>query len=127
MSKEWYDDLTEKVIAAAYEVSNHLGCGYLERVYHNALLCELSAMGLSVKSEVEARVVYKGQEVGLYYIDILVEDRVILELKSVNFLVNAHKAQLINYLHATGLNLGLLFNFGSPHVQVQRVVHNYPY
>lgn len=127
MSKEWYDSVTEKIISSAYEVANHLGPGYLEKVYHNALLCELRSRGFKLDSEVEAKVFYKGNEVGLYYIDILVEGRVILELKAVSNLAHCHKAQILNYLNATNLNLGILLNFGSPHVQVQRVVHNYPY
>ena len=113
MSKEWYDHVTKQIISAAYEVSNHLGSGYLEKVYQNSLLIELAERGFKVDSEVEVKVFYKGSEVGLYFIDILVEDRIVLELKAVSCLGNAHKAQLLNYLHATKLNLGLLLNFGS--------------
>ena len=116
-----HQELTGQVIQCAYKVHNVLGFGFLESVYQNALLVELSKSGLKAIKETPIRVSYDGQTVGDYIADILVEDQIILELKSVKELHPAHEAQLINYLKATGLEVGLLINFGE-RVEIKRKV-----
>ncbi len=107
-----YEDVTEKIIAAFYTVNNELGHGFLEKIYENALIIELRSMGLDVKAQVPVAVKYRGQVVGDHQIDLLVEGKVVVEIKAAQSLVPAHEAQLINYLRATGLRVGLLLNFG---------------
>ena len=114
-------DLTEKIIECAYRVHNTLGFGFLERVYQNALLIELEKNGLQARKEVPIKVFYDEKIVGDYVADIIVEDKVIIELKSVKDLHPAHEAQLVNYLKATGLEVGLLINFAES-VKVKRKV-----
>jgi len=116
-----YSDLTEKIINAAYKVHNVLGFGFLEKVYQNALMIELKRMGLKVTSEMPIKVYYRNEIVGEYIADIIVEDKVILELKAVKDLAEIHEVQLVNYLKATGIEVGLLINFGHS-VQVKRKV-----
>ena len=116
-----YSDLTEKIIKAAYTVHNVLGFGFLEKVYQNALVIELRKMGLSVLSEKPITVYYENETVGEYVADLVVEGKVILELKAVKELNEVHEVQLVNYLKATGIEVGLLINFGHS-VQVKRKV-----
>jgi GxxExxY protein len=116
-----YSDLTEKTINAAYKVHNELGFGFLEKVYQNALMIELKTMGLKANSEMPIKVYYQDQIVGEYVADIIVEDKVILELKAVKDPAQIHEVQLVNYLKATGIEVGLLINFGHS-VQVKRKV-----
>ena len=111
------------VIGAAYEVSNVLGAGFLEKVYERALIRELSARGLAVRSQVSYPVVYKGNCVGAYVADLLVENQVLVELKCVDCLSNEHLAQCINYLKVSHLKLALLINFQRPKVQWKRVIY----
>jgi len=113
--------LTEKVIACAFTVSNTLGCGFLEKVYENALAHELRKAGMGVRQQYPIRVTYDGVIVGDYTADLLVEDRVLIELKAVRALDNVHLAQCLNYLKATGLRICLLMNFGRPRVEVRRI------
>ena len=113
--------LTDQIIRAFYEVYNTLGYGFLEKVYENALALQLQALGLQVTQQAPIQVFFKGQEVGIYHADLLVEDLVILELKSVRTLAKEHEAQLLNYLKATPYEIGLLLNFG-PRPQVKRKV-----
>ena len=98
---------------AAYEVRLNLTAGFLESVYQNALMIELSNRGLHAEKEAEIPVWYKGEQVGDFRADILVENRIILELKAVNEITAMHEAQLVNYLVATGLDYGYLINYGS--------------
>lgn len=119
------DALSEKIIGAAYEVSNTLGSGFLEKVYENALVVELRLQGVDVKQQEAMRVSYKGQVVGEYIADLLVAESVVVELKAVKALDAVHMAQCMNYLKATGLHLALLINFGAPKVQIKRIVHNF--
>jgi GxxExxY protein len=119
------DQITEKVIGCAYRVSNTLGAGFLEKVYHNALVIELKEAGLAVSSEHAINVLYRGQIVGEYFADILVEELVIVELKAVSALDEVHQAQCLNYLKATGLAVCLLINFAKPKVEVKRIVRNF--
>ena len=118
------DSLTETIIGCAFEVHNVLGAGFLEKVYENALRIELLKQGLKVKQQEPIQVYYEGQVVGSYYADLWVEDRVIIELKAVRSLSKAHEVQLVNYLTATGVDTGLLLNFGSS-VQVRRKFREY--
>jgi GxxExxY protein len=117
--------VTEIVIGCAFKVSNTLGVGFLERVYENALVHELGKTGLGVEQQKSLQVFYDGVIVGQFYADLLVEEAVIVELKSVTALDTKHFAQCMNYLRATNLTLGLLINFGSPKVEVKRVVRNF--
>jgi len=116
------DTLTETVIAAAFAVSNTLGHGFLENIYKNALTEELEVLGLRVAKEKPYPVLYRGKKMGLYVADMVVEDRVIVELKAVDDLTQAHRAQLLNYLKASNIPIGLLFNFGRPKIQIKRVI-----
>jgi GxxExxY protein len=117
-------ELTEKIIGCAYKVHNTLGSGFLEKVYENALRIELEKSGLLVRQQAPACVKYDGQVVGEYYADLWVEDRVVLELKAVLALVKEHEVQIVNYLTATGIEIGLLINFGTS-VQVKRKFREY--
>jgi GxxExxY protein len=116
------DQLTEIIIGAAFAVSNALGHGFLELVYRNALVEELVAQGLTVEKEKPFSVSYRGRQVGLYTADVVVEETVIVELKAIDGLAAAHRAQLLNYLKASGLPVGLLLNFGTPKLQMRRVI-----
>lgn len=118
--------VSERVIGCVYAVSNELGPGFLEAVYENALCFELKQQEIGVDRQVPMDVCYKDEIVGKYFADILVEQRLLLELKSVSKLMPEHKAQVINYLKATKLSVGLLINFGKPKTEIQRVVwkHN---
>ena len=115
-------ELTRSIIGAAFEVHNILGTGFLEKVYRNALVKELRLQGIQVQSEAQIPVHYKDELVGDYYADILVDGRIILELKALNTLTKEHEAQLLNYLKATGHKIGLLLNFGTNKVQVKRKI-----
>jgi len=107
-----YEEKTNLIINAFYKVYNRLGYGFLERVYHNAFLIELRVLGFDVKSEYPIRVTYEGVEVGEYYADIIVDNCIIIENKAAEILREEHEYQLINYLKATEMEVGLLFNFG---------------
>jgi GxxExxY protein len=121
-----YKDLTEKIIGCAYRVYNKMGFGYLESVYEKCMLIELGKAGFDIESQKPIGVQYDGEVVGDFIADILVNDTVLLELKSVRKLVEAHEVQLVNYLVATGKPLGLLINFGETKVEVKRKVKDLP-
>ena len=114
--------LTYKIRSGAFAVSNELGAGYLEWVYENALAIELRAAGLAVRTQVPLAVDYKGQVVGEYVADMIVERRILLELKATRQLAPEHEAQILNYLPATGIKVGLLINFGQSRVEMKRFV-----
>jgi GxxExxY protein len=120
-----HQELTAKIIECAYKVHNTLGFGFLEAIYQNALLIELTKAGLQSEKEKRIQVYYDNQLVGDYMADIIVEDKVIVELKSVKELHPAHSAQLVNYLKATGIEVGLLINFGES-VEVKRKIFTPP-
>lgn len=107
-----YSELTEVIIKCFYAVYNDLGYGFLEKVYENALLLELQHEGLDVEAQKQIGVYYKGTKVGDYFADIIVEDVIILELKAAETMAKQHEYQLINYLKATDMEVGLLLNFG---------------
>lgn len=117
-----YEILTEKIIGAVYTVYNRMGHGFLESVYEKCLLIELEGMGVSCQSQVPIAVYYGDQVVGNFVADVVVEKTVIVELKSITRIVTAHEVQLVNYLTATGLPVGLLLNFGESRVEVKRKV-----
>ncbi len=121
MPKYKHEELTREIINAAYTVHNVLGHGFLEKVYHNALVVELKTKQIPVESEKQIMVEYDGQSVGEYFADILVENKVIVEVKSTEDHNPVFEAQLLNYLKATGLKVGLLINF-SRKVQIKRMV-----
>ena len=118
------DDLTQKIIGCAYKVHNALGPGFLEKVYENALRIELEKLGLNIKQQEPLNVTYEGQVVGEYFADLWVDGRVVIELKAVQTLVQRHEVQMVNCLAATGIDDGLLLNFG-PSVQVKRKFREY--
>lgn len=113
--------LTEAVIGCAFEVINELGAGFLESVYEKALLVALRQKGLSAEAQHPIRVLFRGEPVGEFFADLLVEDKVLVELKAVKALAPEHHAQVINYLNATGIEVGLLINFGNPSLEFRRL------
>jgi len=113
--------ITEKIIGCSYTVSNVLGCGFLEKVYENALAHELKKSGFKVLQQHEITVFYDGIEVGKYIADLFVEDSVIVEIKAISALDSSQIAQCLNYLKATNVKVGLLINFGKPRIEVKRV------
>jgi GxxExxY protein len=117
-----YAEITEKIIGCAYRVYNKMGFGFAESVYENCLMIDLGEAGLQFQSQKPITVCYKGKVVGEFFADLLVEDEIIVELKSVRRLAQAHEVQLVNYLVATGKDVGLLLNFGEEKVEVKRKV-----
>lgn len=115
------NEVTELIIGSAYEVANELGSGFLEKVYENSLNIELKRKGLEVEQQKKIKVFYKGEIVGEYIADVLVNDKIILELKSLKSIENIHIAQCLNYLKATNKRLGLILNFGNPKVEIKRI------
>jgi GxxExxY protein len=105
-------DLTEKIIRCFYEVYNQLGYGFLEKVYERSMLVELTNAGLSANKQVPIAVFYKGESVGEYFADIIVNNLVVVEVKAADAIAEEHELQLINYLRATDVEVGLLLNFG---------------
>jgi len=116
-----YNEITEKIIGAAYKVYNTLGAGFLEKVYENALAIELQKQDLRVVQQHPVKVYYEDVIIGEYYADLLIEDKVIIELKAINKLSRIHETQLINYLKATEKNIGLLINFGDE-IEIKRKI-----
>ena len=116
------NDLTYRINGAIFEASRTLGAGFLEKVYEKALLIELRERGLIAESQASIIVSYKGRSVGEYFADLLVCDKVIIELKCVDSLSKLHEAQMLNYLKATGLQVGLLVNFKYPKAEIKRMV-----
>ncbi|MDO8684998.1 MAG: GxxExxY protein [Armatimonadota bacterium] len=117
------NELTEKTIGRSYAVANTLGHGFLEKVYENALAVELRNAGCKVEQQKGIVVNYHGSVVGEYVADLLVDDCVIVELKTVKAINDIHLAQALNYLKATGLRICLLINFGNPKVEIKRVIN----
>lgn len=115
-------ELSFQVMAAVFEVHNVLGPGFLENVYEKALLTELQLRGMRAESQKPVQVLYKGKEVGSYFPDIIVNDELIIELKAIDKLSPMHEAQVLNYLKATRIKLGLLINFGKEKVIFKRMV-----
>ena len=112
MSSLLHKSITDIILKVYYEVYNGLGYGFLEKVYQNAMYFELKSLGYKVEAQKQIKVYFKQQLVGEYYSDLLVEDKVIVELKACDLLMNIHVAQIMNYLKATEIEVGLLLNFG---------------
>jgi GxxExxY protein len=119
------DPLSERVIRCAYAGANTLGCGFLEKVYENALSYELQKQGFQVQQQCLINVAYDNVVVGQYVADLLVDNEIIVEIKAIKCFDEIHLAQCLNYLKATGLSICLLLNFGSPKVEVKRIVNNF--
>ncbi len=124
MHADKLNKLSEQIIGCAFRVHNTLGCGFLEKVYENALAHELRENSLNVEQQRSIKVIYNGIIVGDYIADILVESFIILGLKAAKGIDEIHEAQVLNYLKATGLKLGLILNFGKPKLQIKRLVKN---
>jgi len=120
------NELTYLINGAIFEVTRILGPGFLEKVYENALLMELKARGIKAVAQHPINVKYKDQIVGEYFADLLVEDQVIIELKTVDKIERIHEAQLLNYLKATGIKVGLLVNFKNTKADIKRFVLDLP-
>jgi len=115
-----HEELTGEILGACFEVGKELGHGFLETVYERALAVVLRQRGLEVATQVPLAVLFRGQVVGEYVADMVVEGQVLVELKAVKALLPEHQAQVINYLKTTGLTTGLLVNFGTPRVEYKR-------
>jgi len=116
------NEITKKIIGCAYKVSNTLGIGFVEKVYENALVHLLRRDGVKVVQQYPIKVSFEGMIVGDFVADLLIEDRVLVELKAVSALVNEHTAQALNYLRASGLEICLLINFGKSKVEIKRLL-----
>jgi GxxExxY protein len=115
-----HEETTHKIIGSAYNVYNQLGFGFLESVYKKSMVIELNKTNLEVEEEVPLKVYYDDEVVGEYYIDLLVEKEIVVELKSVQNLIKEHEVQLVNYLNGLKMEVGLLINFGDSGVEVKR-------
>jgi GxxExxY protein len=115
-----YEDITQQIIRAAYAVQKQLGFGYLESVYKKAMVVELAKSGLKAEEEKPLQVHYDGHVVGNFFVDLFVDNLVVVELKSVQRLTKEHEVQLVNYLKGITQDIGLLINFGSAGVEVKR-------
>jgi len=115
-----YEELTHKIIGSAYQIYNELGFGFLESVYKKAMMIELAKQNLKVEEEKSLEVYYDDQVVGLFYVDLFVEEKILVELKSVQNLAKEHEVQLVNYLTGLQKEIGLIINFGPSGVEVKR-------
>ena len=118
-----FEELSKKIIGAAIEVHKELGPGFLEYIYEEALKIEFSEHNLNYDSQKEIKIKYLGTEIGMHRLDLLVENKIIVELKAVNKFADIHFAQLRSYLKATDLKTGLLFNFSRPTLEIKRIVN----
>ena len=116
------EQISYAIRGCVFEIYRQLGCGFLEKVYERALLAELELQGLRAKAQVPLTIQYKNAVVGEYFADVIVENRILLELKAQQTLPRACQAQLLNYLKATGLHLGMLVNFTFPKASIKRIV-----
>lgn len=119
-----YKDLSDKIIKAYYKVYNRLGYGFLEKVYENALAIELKSQNLQILTQKQIKVFYEANEVGFYIADIIVESKIILEIKASEYIVEEHEYQLLNYLKATEIEVGLLLNFGKTPAIKRKIFEN---
>ncbi len=119
------NEITRRIIGCAYLVANALGCGFLQKVYENALAYELREAGLSVEQQKSVSVLYRGSPIGEYFADLLVNQTVVVKLKAAKALDEVHMAECLNYLKATGYRVCLLINFGVPKLQVRRIVRDF--
>jgi GxxExxY protein len=121
--KHVFEKLSETIIGAAIKVHKELGPGFLESIYEQALKIELSETNLNFECQKEIKIEYHGKEVGTHRLDLVIENSIIVELKAVKELTDTHFAQLISYLRATDLKVGLLLNFAKPTLEIKRVVN----
>ncbi len=121
--EERLEKITERIIGCSYTVSNTLGAGFLEKVYENALVHELRKNGVAVQQQHPIKILYDGEIVGDFTADLLAENEVLIELKAAKALDDVHMAQCINYLKATGLKVCLLINFGTPRIEIKRILN----
>ncbi|MDD4961782.1 MAG: GxxExxY protein [Candidatus Marinimicrobia bacterium] len=122
-----FETLTRKIIGAAFTVYNKMGFGYLEKVYEKCMLIELEKIdGIDVKCQCPIKVEYEGVDVGDFVADFIVENEIVIEIKSVHHVLPIHEMQLVNYLNASGLDLGLLINFGESKVDIRRKLRKLP-
>lgn len=119
-----HEELTELIIKAFYNVYNSLGYGFLEKVYENSMVIELKSLGLNCEKQKPITVHFKNFNVGEYFADIIVENKIIVELKAAEGIIEEHEAQLLNYLKATDIEVGLLFNFGKTPQFNRRIFEN---
>ncbi|MFH0887924.1 MAG: GxxExxY protein [Planctomycetota bacterium] len=117
-----YKELSYNIIASALKVHNILGAGFLEKVYENALIIQFKKAGIKAEQQVSLKVNFEGEIVGDYCADIVVDNKIILELKCAESINSIHKAQIINYLKATGMKLGIIINFAKPKLEYKRIV-----
>jgi GxxExxY protein len=122
MTNLLHKSLTDTILKAYYNVYNELGFGFLEKVYQKSLYFELKSLGCKVEAQKPIKVYFKNQLVGEYYADLIVEDKVIIELKACELLMNVHTAQIMNYLKATSIEVGMLLNFGEE-PEFKRVIY----
>ncbi|WP_299517390.1 GxxExxY protein [uncultured Flavobacterium sp.] len=122
MTNLLHKSITDEILKAYYNVYNGLGSGFLEKVYQNSMFFELKSFGLKVEAQKQIKVYFKNQLVGDFYSDLLIEDKVIVELKATEFLMDIHTAQIINYLKATPIEVGMLLNFGEE-PEFKRVIY----
>ena len=121
-NKILYKDLSYKIVGLAMQVHNKLGFGFSEKVYENSTMILFRREGIQAKQQTPITVYFEGQPVGDYYADILVEDKIILELESAEEIADAHRSQVLNYLKATGLQLAIILNFGKEGLEYERLV-----
>jgi GxxExxY protein len=121
-NKILYKDLSYKIVGLAMQVHNKLGFGFSEKVYENSTMILFRREGIQAKQQTPITVYFEGEVVGDYYVDILVEDKIILELKSAEEIVDAHRSQVLNYLKATELQLAIILNFGKKMLEYERLV-----
>jgi GxxExxY protein len=117
-----YKELTREILNAAFEVHNTLGCGFLEKVYENALVSELKKRIIKFTAQKEIKVYYKSEEIGVYYADVTIEDKIILEIKTVEKIIKFHEAQLLNYLKASNYRVGMILNFANTKLEYKRLI-----
>lgn len=117
--------LTEQIIGCAFKVSNSLGCGFLEKVYENAMMIELARIGLAAENQKSLTVFYEGKVVGEYFADLYIDSSIIVELKVAKNIDESHQAQLLNYLRACRKRAGLIINFGKAKIEIKRILNGY--
>jgi GxxExxY protein len=117
-----HQELIKDILASAFRVHNSLGCGLLEKVYGKAMSWDLKLNNRQVVEEKEFKVVYREREVGVYYGDLVVDEKVIIEVKAVEKLDNVHRARLLNYLRISGIRVGLLLNFANTKLEYERII-----
>jgi GxxExxY protein len=120
-----HEELTQKILGCAFAVSNELGIGFLESVYENSLRIALAQAGLRTQQQVSLPVYFRGESVGQFFIDLVVEDIILIELKAAKAIVPEHEMQLLNYLRASGKPVGLLINFGTPKLEYRRYANRF--